>query len=56
MGKENFLFAHLIQNNNNPDVLLNTLESELLKNNILLSDINLDIASKSLSCEVYSVW
>ena len=56
IGKENFLFAHLSQNNNNPDVLLNTLESELLKNNILLSDINLDIASKSLSCEVYSVW
>lgn len=31
MGKDNFLFAHLSQNNNNPDILINTLEDELIK-------------------------
>lgn len=54
-GKSNFLFAHLSQNNNTPEILLNTLETELLKNDISPSDIHLDVASKSLSCEVYSV-
>lgn len=55
MGKSNFLFAHLSQNNNNPNVLLNTLKNELLKNDISINDINLAIASKNLSCEVYSI-
>lgn len=55
MGKDNFLFAHLSQNNNNPDILINTLEDELIKNDIPLSNVNLNIASKTLSCEVYNI-
>lgn len=55
VGKSNFLLAHLSQNNNNVDVLLNTLESEFIKNDMSLSDINLNIASKTLSCEVYNI-
>lgn len=55
IGKENFLLAHLSQNNNNVDVLLNTLESEFIKSDLRLSDINLNIASKTLSCEVYNI-
>lgn len=55
IGKSNFLLAHLSQNNNNVDVLLNTFESEFLKNDMCLSDINLNIASKALSCEVYNI-
>lgn len=55
IGKDNFLFAHLSQNNNNPDILINTLEDELIKNDIPLSNINLNIASKTLSCEVYNI-
>ena len=56
IGKDNFLFAHLSQNNNNPDILINTLEDELIKNDIPLSNVNLNIASKTLSCEVYNIW
>ena len=55
LGKDDFLFAHLSQNNNNPDILINTLYDELLKNDITLSNINLNVASKSLSCEVYNI-
>ena len=43
IGKKNFLLAHLSQNNNNVDVLLNTLESEFIKCDLSLSDINFNI-------------
>lgn len=55
IGKTNFLLAHLSQNNNNVDVLTNTLENEFIKNDMNLSDINLNVASKTLSCEVYNI-
>lgn len=54
-GISDFLLAHLSQNNNNTDILLNTLKSEFEKNGVNIKDVNIDIASKTLSSEVYSL-
>lgn len=55
-GKYDFLFAHLSENNNNAVVLMDTL-TNLLKSNGIddLTNINLNIASKNLSGEVYDL-
>ncbi len=55
IGKSQFLFAHLSQNNNNKEVLLNTIENKLLENDIPTSNISLNVASKNLSGEVYNI-
>lgn len=54
-GQKNFLFAHLSENNNNRDVLASSLESLFIENDLSLNDVNINIASKALSCEVYNV-
>lgn len=53
-GQKNFLFAHLSENNNNSNILINELESTLLENDISLDEVNINIATKTLSCEVYN--
>ena len=55
LGKSDFIFAHLSENNNNPNVLLDTIENELLNSDIDKNIINLNVASKTLSNEVYNV-
>lgn len=54
-NKSNFLFAHLSENNNSKEVLNSTLKSAFLNSNIDISNININIASKTLSNEVYSI-
>ena len=55
LGKSDFIFAHMSENNNNSDILLNTVQSELLNADIDKNTINLHIASKNLSSEVYNI-
>lgn len=55
MGTYEFLLAHLSQNNNNPYVLKETLAAKLEESGMDFSDFNINIASKELSSEVYSV-
>lgn len=54
-GKSNFLFAHLSQNNNMKDIAQQTIEAKLKLNDINADDINLNFASKTLSCEAYQI-
>ena len=54
-GGENFLLAHLSQNNNTPDIALSTINSLLLENGIDLDRLNINVASKSLSSEEYFI-
>lgn len=54
-GHKNFLLAHLSQNNNTPDIAINTIKDTLLKNDIDFNTLNIQIASKNLSNEVYTL-
>lgn len=54
-GKSDFIFAHLSENNNNDVVLMDTLTNTLKSNEVNLENINLNIASKNLSGEVYNL-
>ncbi len=55
-GKSDFIFAHLSENNNNSNVLMDTLTQVLKTNGINdFSNINLNIASKNLSNEEYNL-
>ena len=55
LGKSDFIFAHLSENNNNPNILLDTINNELVNADIDKNLINLNVASKTLSNEVYNV-
>lgn len=54
-GKSNFLIAHMSENNNMLDVAKQTIFCTLENNNIICDTINIDFASKELSCEGYSI-
>lgn len=54
-GHKNFLLAHLSQNNNTPDIAINTIKDTLTRNDIDFNSLNIQIASKNLSSEVYTI-
>ena len=54
-GHKNFLLAHLSQNNNTPDIALNTIKDTLYNNQIDPNLLNIQISSKNLSNEVYTI-
>ena len=54
-GQTNFLLAHLSTNNNTNDLVLNTLQDVLKRNEIDTSLLNINIASKELSNEEYFI-
>ena len=54
-GKSNFLLAHLSQNNNMKEIARQTVDTEFKMNGIDTININLNFASKTLSCEEYQI-
>ena len=54
-GINNFLLAHLSENNNNKDIAINTIYDTLKNYNIDIDNLNINIASKHLSNEEYIV-
>ena len=54
-GQTNFLLAHLSQNNNNEYIAKDTILTNLTKNDIDINNINLNIATKTLSNEEYII-
>lgn len=54
-GKKDFLLAHLSYNNNTIDIAKDTIYSTLLQNDIDPNSININIATKELSNEVYNL-
>lgn len=55
MGKNNFLLAHLSYNNNTIDIAKDTIISTLTQNDIDPYKVNINIATKDLSSEVYNL-
>lgn len=54
-GKKDFLLAHLSYNNNTIDIAKDTICSTLLQNDIDPNSVNINIATKDLSNEVYNI-
>lgn len=54
-GQENFVIAHMSENNNTIDIARNTIDSLLLQNGIDPNLLNITYATKSLSNEVIEV-
>lgn len=54
-AKNNFLLAHLSENNNEPKLALDSIYSSLANFNVNINDINLNVASKKLSNEEYLI-
>lgn len=54
-GNNNFLLAHLSYNNNTVDIAKDTVSSTLLQADIDPNSININVATKNLSCEVYEI-
>lgn len=54
-GNSNFILAHMSENNNNYDILKNTIDSTLLNNGIDPLSLNITYATKSLNEEVFSL-
>lgn len=52
-GNNNFILAHMSENNNNIDIVKNTLESTLLENGIDPLSLNISYATKSLCDEEF---
>lgn len=55
LGQANFLLAHLSDNNNTEDIAFNTIVSTLYQNDIDVSNLNINFASKTLSSEEYNI-
>ncbi len=55
LGRNNFLLAHLSENNNTPDIALDTMYSNLKLRGISQDDVNISVASKELSTEVIKI-
>lgn len=55
LGKENFLLAHLSENNNNKNIMLSTIADTLNRNDIDFNSLNINVASKHLSSEEYNI-
>ena len=53
--KKDFLLAHLSENNNNKEIMLNTISDNLYKNDIDFNAMNINVASKNLSSEEYNI-
>ncbi len=53
--KKDFLLAHLSENNNNREIMLNTISDNLYKNDIDFNAMNINVASKNLSSEEYNI-
>ena len=53
--KKYFLLAHLSENNNNKEIMLNTISDNLYKNDIDFNAMNINVASKNLSSEEYNI-
>mgnify|MGYP001057713851 FL=1 len=53
--KKSFLLAHLSENNNNKEIMLNTISDNLYKNDIDFNAMNINVASKNLSSEEYNI-
>ena len=53
--RNNFLLAHLSENNNTPDIALDTMYSNLKLRGISQDDVNISVASKELSTEVIKI-
>lgn len=55
-NKTNFLLAHLSQNNNMIEIAKQTIDTVLQENNdISLDNLNINFATKNLSCEAYAI-
>ena len=54
-GNSRFLIAHLSENNNTPEIAMQTIESILAQNNIDTTQVEINYASKPLSNEGYTV-
>lgn len=54
-GKQNFLIAHMSQNNNMIDMARQTIDTKLAENDICYNDLNICYATKNLSCEAYNI-
>lgn len=54
-NKKDFLLAHLSKNNNNKEIMLNTISDNLYKNDIDFNAMNINVASKNLSSEEYNI-
>lgn len=52
-GNTNFILAHMSENNNNIDIVKNTLESTLLTNGIDPNSLNISYATKTLCDEEF---
>ena len=54
-GHSKFLLAHLSENNNTHELALQTVESIISQNGINLDNIEINLASKTLSNEGYII-
>ena len=54
-GVNNYILAHLSENNNNEALARSSIEEILKQKDNFNNDINLSFASKNLSSEVYSL-
>lgn len=54
-GHSRFLLAHLSENNNSQELAKQTVESILLQNGVDLNNIEINLASKTLSNEGYTI-
>lgn len=52
-GKRDFILGHLSDNNNNPNIALNTINDNLKNNGYDLDEFNINIATRDFSSEVY---
>lgn len=54
-GNTNFILAHMSENNNNYDILKNTIDTTLLNNGINPQELNITYATKTLNEEVLNL-